>query len=100
LGTFQFNAGTTGNVLVRSDGANGYAVADAVRWIQATAPQVPPAPTGLTATAGNTQVSLNWATSSGATSYNVKSATVNGGPYTTIATGITATSYTNSGLTN
>jgi fibronectin type 3 domain-containing protein len=60
----------------------------------------PPAPTGLTATAGNAQVSLSWNASSGATSYNVKRSTVTGGPYTTIATGVTATSYTNTGLTN
>jgi hypothetical protein len=63
-------------------------------------PPPPSAPTGLTATAGNTQVSLSWTASSGATSYNVKRATVSGGPYTTVATGVTATSYTNTGLTN
>jgi fibronectin type 3 domain-containing protein/regulation of enolase protein 1 (concanavalin A-like superfamily) len=60
----------------------------------------PAAPTGLTATAGNAQVALSWTASSGATSYNVKRATVSGGPYTTVATGVTATSYTNTGLTN
>ena len=32
---------------------------------------LPPAPTGLTATAGNAQVSLSWNASPGATSYNV-----------------------------
>jgi len=62
--------------------------------------QVPAAPTGLTATAGNAQVALSWAASSGATSYTVKRATTSGGPYTTVATGVTATSYTNTGLTN
>ena len=58
------------------------------------------APTGLTATPGNAQVTLSWTASSGATSYIVQSATVNGGPYTTIASGVTTTSYTNMGLTN
>ena len=35
-------------------------------------------------TAGNAQVSLSWSASSGAASYNVKRATVSGGPYTTV----------------
>lgn len=60
----------------------------------------PPAPTGLTATAGNAQVALNWSTASGATSYNVKRSTTGGSGYATIASGITATSYTDTGLTN
>jgi len=61
----------------------------------------PPAPTGLKATAGNAQVSLSWAASSGATSYNVYRGTSAGGEGTTaIATGVTATSYINTGLTN
>ncbi len=63
-------------------------------------PNVPAAPTGLTAAAGNAQVALSWTASSGATSYNVKRATTSGGPYTTVAAGVTATSYTNTGLTN
>ncbi|MEW6304103.1 MAG: galactose oxidase-like domain-containing protein [Verrucomicrobiota bacterium] len=33
LGTYNFSAGTTGNVLVRNDGANGYVIADAVRFV-------------------------------------------------------------------
>jgi len=61
---------------------------------------LPPAPTNLMATAGNAQVSLNWNASSGATSYNVKRSTTSGGPYTTVATGVTSTSFTNTGLTN
>lgn len=60
----------------------------------------PPAPTGLTATPGNAQVTLNWAAVSGATSYDVKRATVSGGPYTTVATGVTSPSFTNTGLNN
>ncbi|WP_445670961.1 cellulose binding domain-containing protein [Paenibacillus sp. FSL P4-0502] len=61
---------------------------------------VPAAPTNLVATAGEAKVSLSWSASSGATSYTVKSAPTSGGPYTTVATGLTATSYTNTGLTN
>jgi hypothetical protein len=32
LGTFTFDAGTSGNVTVRTAGANGYVVADAVQF--------------------------------------------------------------------
>ncbi|NBC70852.1 hypothetical protein GT003_17775 [Paenibacillus sacheonensis] len=61
---------------------------------------VPSAPTGLTATGGNAQASLSWSAVSGATSYNVKRSTTSGGSYTNVATGVTSTSYTNTGLTN
>ncbi|XID92815.1 DUF4466 family protein [Paenibacillaceae bacterium WGS1546] len=64
------------------------------------APTVPAAPTGLTATAGDGQATLSWNASSGATGYNVKRATTSGGPYATVATGVTGTSYTEAGLTN
>lgn len=33
LGTFAFDAGTTGSVLVRNTGANGFVVADAVKFV-------------------------------------------------------------------
>ncbi len=62
-------------------------------------PSVPPAPTNLTASAGNAQVQLNWSASSGATSYNVKQATVSGGPYTLAGT-TSGTSFLATGLTN
>jgi fibronectin type 3 domain-containing protein len=60
---------------------------------------IPAAPTGLTPTAGNAQVSLSWTASSGATSYNVKRNTTSGAE-TTIATGVTTTSYTDTTVTN
>ena len=65
-----------------------------------TQQQPPPAPAGLAATAGNAQVALSWNASTGATSYSVKRSTTNGGPYTNLATGVTTTSFTNTGLTN
>jgi len=44
---------------------------------------------------------LTWTASSGATSYSIYRGTTAGGESTTaIATGITSTSYTNTGLTN
>ena len=65
-------------------------------------PTVPSAPTGLTATAGNAQVSLSWNASTGASSYNVKRATVSGGPYTTLSTAgtLTATTFTDTTAAN
>src|SRR5499426_425008 len=58
-----------------------------------------PAPTGLAATAGNAQIQLIWNPVPGATGYNVKRATISGGPYTTIAT-VSTTSYTDTAVTN
>ena len=68
---------------------------------QATTLTAPPdAPTGLTTVLGHNQVTLAWAASGGATSYTVKRATTSGGPYTTVATGLTSLTYTDTGLTN
>jgi len=53
--------------------------------------------TGLTATVTNSQIGLNWNGTSGA-SYNVKRATVTGGPYEVMAAAIAGTNYTDSKL--
>src|SRR5271156_5341466 len=60
---------------------------------------VPAAPMGLTAAAGNAQVTLNWTASSGSTGYYVKRSTTSGGPYTQISTQAAA-SDTDTGLTH
>ncbi len=62
-------------------------------------PPVPAAPTGLTAMGGDTQSSLSWAASPGATSYNVKFSTTSGGPYTNVANAA-ATNLIVTGLAN
>jgi fibronectin type 3 domain-containing protein len=62
-------------------------------------PPVPAAPTGLAAIGGDTQVSLSWTASSGATSYNIKFSTTSGGSYSTF-TNVTATSTVVTGLVN
>jgi poly(hydroxyalkanoate) depolymerase family esterase len=62
-------------------------------------PTAPAFPTGLSAVAaGSTTASLTWNAVTGATSYNLKRSTTNGGPYSIIASGVTATNYSDSGL--
>jgi hypothetical protein len=60
----------------------------------------PAAPAALLAAPGRNAVSLRWQASFGATSYTVKRATSSGGPYATIASGITASSYTDVTVVN
>jgi hypothetical protein len=63
----------------------------------------PAAPTGLVGTPGPSQITLTWNAVPGATAYNVKRSLVSGGSppgtYTTVATGLAATTYTDTGLT-
>ena len=89
--------GTTYYYVVSATNSSGESANSA--QVSATPSGPPPAPTNLTATAGNTQVSLTWSASSGATSYNVKRSGTSGGPYTQIAAP-TSTSYIDTALTN
>jgi hypothetical protein len=59
-----------------------------------------PAATVLSATPGSGQISLSWTAVSGASTYRLHRATVTGGPYTTIQTNLTGTSFLDTGLTN
>ncbi|TAE77444.1 MAG: hypothetical protein EAZ65_07490 [Verrucomicrobia bacterium] len=65
----------------------------------------PPAPTlsprNLTAIADNSGVALHWQRAdAGETGYSVRRSLVSGGPYTALASGITATSYRDNNLSN
>jgi fibronectin type 3 domain-containing protein len=92
--------GTTYFYVVSALNATGESANSAQASATPVAPATPPAaPSGLQATAGNAQVSLNWTASAGATSYHVKRSTTNGGPYTQVAAP-TTTSDTDTGLTN
>ena len=53
----------------------------------------PAAPTGLTGTAGNRRISLNWLMSPGVTSYNVWRSTNGGMSFDLVATDLPETSY-------
>ena len=73
---------------------NAYSGGANQQWALA-APSAPAFPAGLSATAtSTTQVNVTWNAVAGATGYNVKRSASSGGPYTTIATGVTATNYT------
>lgn len=63
-------------------------------------PTAPATPSGLSADAGDGQVSLNWNASDGAQTYNVKRATVSGGSYNIVASNVSATNYTDAGVNN
>ncbi len=92
----EFNAVASGGQIV----IQYITVTDNARasGIEIILPQ-PAAPTGLTATAGVSQVSLNWNPIAGAT-YNVQRATGSDGPYIFILNGLTVTNCVDVGLTN
>ena len=93
--TFPLTAGKTAKSITLPN--NRFVVALA---LAAGAP-VPAAPTGLTATAGNTNAALSWNASTGATSYNVYRGMMSGGENAApVASGLTGTVFTNTGLTN
>jgi len=62
--------------------------------------QPPFTPTGLTAGPSNAAVSLAWNSAVAAASYVIGRSTASGGPYTNIGTGVTATTYLDTGLVN
>lgn len=93
-------AGSRAATLTITDNAGGTPQAVSLSGSGLSNCSPPAAPTGLFATAGNAQASLNWTASSGVVSYNSKRSYRSGGPYTTLATGIATVSYLDTGLTN
>ncbi|WP_240419203.1 hypothetical protein [Paenibacillus periandrae] len=59
-----------------------------------------PGISNLVATAGDSQVTLNWNAVTGANGYNVKRSTIAGGPYTTVANNVYGSPYTDTTVTN
>lgn len=89
-----------GQSLTAGQVTNLYALGSDASNSAISASLVPPAaPTGLAATPSSNQICLSWIASSGATSYNVKRSTTNGGAYSIITNGTTA-SATNTSLVN
>src|SRR5206468_1332593 len=58
------------------------------------------APTCLTATPASGQVTVGWKADAGSTGYNVKRSSAAVGPFVTVASGVTATSYADKNLVN
>jgi len=82
-------------------------LASALWWLNATnnpsnpvATSAPVAPTVFSALAGDRQVLLLWQGVPFATGYNLKRATVSGGPYTPVTNGVVGASFADSGLSN
>ncbi len=63
-------------------------------------PYVLEIPTNLSGTAGDKINNLSWTKSNDALSYEIKRSTTQSGPYTTIATNVTTTSYTDVEVVN
>ncbi|MGO8671028.1 MAG: protease pro-enzyme activation domain-containing protein [Capsulimonadaceae bacterium] len=111
-GPFSAIASTVTNSYVDSNVADGstyyYEVASvnsmgtgSMSAAVSATPESAPAPTGLVAMSGNNSVTLSWTAAASAKTYNVYRGFVQTGegamPY---ATGITGTSFTDTGLTN
>jgi hypothetical protein len=86
---------------LNSAGESANSTAASAKPTASTQPQsqIPPVPTSLIATAGNAQISLTWAISSGATTYHLKRSITTGGPYTQVSAP-TINSFTDTSLTN
>lgn len=85
---------TPGTSLVTLSATNSSGTGTAMLALTVLSDASPAAPTGVTATAVNVyDVNIAWSASANATSYHVQRATSPGGPYTTIVTGVSGTSY-------
>ena len=104
VGAVNFATSGTHDIKLTVTGKNasstGYGItSDLFVFVPQTSSAPPAAPTGLACTAVfGSQINLSWTGSSGATLYNVKRATVNSGLYATIATGVNATNFEDTGL--
>jgi hypothetical protein len=57
-----------------------------------------PAPQNVTASGGSSQIALSWNAVDGAANYVIQRAASSGGPYTELATGVSTTTYADTGL--
>jgi hypothetical protein len=102
---WQNGAPSGGSPGVTFDHVQGAGLQTYVVWAVASgsyqfAWNVFPPPTGLSAAASDGQVGLSWNAESNVTGYNVKRSSTIGGPYTTLANGVTDTNYTDDTAAN
>jgi hypothetical protein len=98
LGTFNF--GSTAQVRIRTNGTDGFVIADAMRFVPTTV-TAPAAPSGLGATAASSsQINLAWTDNSNNESgFKIERKTGSGGTWAQIAqVGANVTTYQNTGL--
>ena len=90
---------TSGSLVNATLNTNMQSTPAAFDWFAQYAGIPPVIPSGLMATvASSNQINLTWGSVSNAISYNLKRATINGGSYTVVATNLTASSYSDTGL--
>jgi hypothetical protein len=87
-----------GDATATSLTTNGWNLFDAaVRWAASS----PAAPVGVTVQPWSGKITLSWAAVPGALSYTIRSSTSPTGPFTTlVATGVSGTEFTKTGLSN
>ena len=89
----------SGNVTISLTSTAGHWAVLSGLFFGGTGPTAPSTPSSVTAATGSQQIALTWGASTGATSYNVYRGTASGAESTTpIATGLTGTSCTDTGL--
>jgi hypothetical protein len=90
---------TSGSLANATLNSNMQSTPAAFHWFAQYAGVPPAIPSELfAAVVSSNQIRLTWNAVSKALSYNVRRSTVCGGPYTTIATNVTGTTYSDSGL--
>jgi fibronectin type 3 domain-containing protein len=91
--TYFYNVAANNSVGVSPD-------SNEVSTTPAVTSTVPPAPTGLAATAGNSAATLTWNSSAGATSYSIYRGTAPGAEATAAIGTASSNSFTDTGLAN
>jgi pectate lyase/pectin methylesterase-like acyl-CoA thioesterase len=93
--------GSTYYYVVTASNASGESANSAeASTVPVSANVKPAAPSQLAAIAGDAQIALSWSSVPGALSYQVKRSQAAEGPYEVIASSVTGTAFTDTGLTN